>query len=326
MHGPQWRPHAWPRNGDPYAWPRNGDPMHGPAMETPMHGPAMEIPCITLQWTPHAWPRYEQLLVLSATNSTSPLAQQTLIQTRYNSTWCNSPSSWQWVDKWVASWDPGRHQQTQQPAGDWLPRRQSPLDEDAYWCVTSRWIVTQALHSQPNFQRAVPVSCRINNQNWRSCSIALHSRSQGGGQRSHGTPKFLENIVSLCFERRFSKQNSVIRLKSNISAPKVLGWLCHCSATITAAGRFLPWIQKSKLPEIFRVLMSVFGKPYKQTVQSEPTLTNSYSFGKPQTRNSIPDSVKYSCAADAALSVTDVAAFTFSIWTHVFNPGLRSRG
>jgi len=80
---PQWRPHAWPRNGDPHAWPRNGDPMHGPAMETPMHGPAMEIPCITLQWTPHAWPRYEQLLVLSATNSTSPLAQQTLIQTRY---------------------------------------------------------------------------------------------------------------------------------------------------------------------------------------------------------------------------------------------------
>ena len=41
------------------------------------------------------------------------------------------------------------------------------------------------------------------------------SRSQGGGK---GTipPKFLENIVILCFERRFSKQNSVIRLKLNI--------------------------------------------------------------------------------------------------------------
>jgi len=32
-------------------------------------------------------------------------------------------------------------------------------------------------------------------------------------------PKFLENIVILCFERRFSKQNSVIRLKSNILPP-----------------------------------------------------------------------------------------------------------
>jgi len=29
-------------------------------------------------------------------------------------------------------------------------------------------------------------------------------------------PKFLEHIVVLGFERRFSKQNSVIRLKSNI--------------------------------------------------------------------------------------------------------------
>jgi len=34
------------------------------------------------------------------------------------------------------------------------------------------------------------------------------------------TPKFLENIVILCFERPFSKQNSVIRLKSNILPPK----------------------------------------------------------------------------------------------------------
>jgi len=32
-------------------------------------------------------------------------------------------------------------------------------------------------------------------------------------------PKFLENIVILCFERRFSKQNSVIRLKQCFSTP-----------------------------------------------------------------------------------------------------------
>jgi len=34
-------------------------------------------------------------------------------------------------------------------------------------------------------------------------------------------PTFLENIDILCFERRFSKQNSVIRLKSNILDPQI---------------------------------------------------------------------------------------------------------
>jgi len=45
-------------------------------------------------------------------------------------------------------------------------------------------------------------------------------------------PQFLENIVILCFVSRFCKENSVIRLKSNIFAPpqdfwpqKFLGWL-----------------------------------------------------------------------------------------------------
>jgi len=37
-----------------------------------------------------------------------------------------------------------------------------------------------------------------------------------GGSKGPCLPKFLENIVILCFERRFSKQNSVIRLKLNI--------------------------------------------------------------------------------------------------------------
>ena len=39
--------------------------------------------------------------------------------------------------------------------------------------------------------------------------------------------KLLENIVILCFERRFSKQSNVIRLKSNISPKKILGLLRH---------------------------------------------------------------------------------------------------
>jgi len=39
----------------------------------------------------------------------------------------------------------------------------------------------------------------------------------------HVPPKFLENIFILCFEKRFSKQNSVIRLKSNILFPPIFG-------------------------------------------------------------------------------------------------------
>jgi len=45
--------------------------------------------------------------------------------------------------------------------------------------------------------------------------IGVARRGQGG-MTSH---KFLENIDILCFERCFSKQNSVIRLKSNILPP-----------------------------------------------------------------------------------------------------------
>jgi len=45
-----------------------------------------------------------------------------------------------------------------------------------------------------------------------------HRRSQGAAEGPY-PPKFLENIVILFFERRFSKQNSVIHLQSNILAP-----------------------------------------------------------------------------------------------------------
>ena len=71
-----------------------------------------------------------------------------------------------------------------------------------------------------------------------------HRRSQGG-QRNHGPHKFLEDIVILCFERRFSKQNSVIRLRSNILAPpKCLGWLRHWTESARPKSRVPPsWPQ-----------------------------------------------------------------------------------
>jgi len=54
----------------------------------------------------------------------------------------------------------------------------------------------------------------------RNGCTAWHRRSQAmRGQRVHGPPKFLKNLVILCLERRYSKQNSDISLKSNILAP-----------------------------------------------------------------------------------------------------------
>jgi len=49
-----------------------------------------------------------------------------------------------------------------------------------------------------------------------------HIGAARGNQRGHA-PQVLEHTVVLCFERHFSKQNSVICLKANILAsPKYL--------------------------------------------------------------------------------------------------------
>jgi len=68
--------------------------------------------------------------------------------------------------------------------------------------------------------------------------LRRHTRSQGWVKGAI-LPKFLENIVILCFERRFYKQNSVNRLKSNIlsppkffGSPNILGWLRHSSSPL----------------------------------------------------------------------------------------------
>jgi len=54
---------------------------------------------------------------------------------------------------------------------------------------------------------------------WHTQKISEGGQSIGAARRGKGAmplPKFLENIVILCFERHFSKQNSVIRLKLSI--------------------------------------------------------------------------------------------------------------
>ena len=57
-----------------------------------------------------------------------------------------------------------------------------------------------------------------------------HRRSQRGAKGAMPPKKFLENIVILCFEKRFSKQNSAIRLKSNIVTPQNF-WAGYATGT-----------------------------------------------------------------------------------------------
>jgi len=52
---------------------------------------------------------------------------------------------------------------------------------------------------------------------WRCFgSVAYAENFREGAKGVMPPPKFLENIVILCFETHFSKQNNVIRLKLNI--------------------------------------------------------------------------------------------------------------
>jgi len=58
----------------------------------------------------------------------------------------------------------------------------------------------------------------------------LHRLSQGELRRPW-LHQLSEYLVILCFDRRYTKQNNVTRLESNILAhPKILGWLRHCLA------------------------------------------------------------------------------------------------
>ena len=62
----------------------------------------------------------------------------------------------------------------------------------------------------------------VNNYNhWKTLDLVLDIGEAMGEQRGHEPLIFLENMVILWLKRRFSKQNRVIRLKSNILAPKI---------------------------------------------------------------------------------------------------------
>ena len=68
-----------------------------------------------------------------------------------------------------------------------------------------------------------------------------HRRSQGRAKGAMPPPKFVENIVILCFERRFSKQNSVIRLKLSILVYTAEHWQYKRPKTVYTFFIFRVW-------------------------------------------------------------------------------------
>ena len=78
------------------------------------------------------------------------------------------------------------------------------------------------------------------------------------GAKGAVAPKYLENIVILCFERRFSKQNSVIHLQSNI-VPPLNFWAGYATSR---AGFGLKFVT------MFRADVGLAYKTYKNNIQS----------------------------------------------------------
>jgi len=68
-----------------------------------------------------------------------------------------------------------------------------------------------------------------------------HRSSQGRAKGAMPPPKFVENIVILCFERRFSKQSSVIRLKLNILVYTAEYWQYTLPKTVYTFFIFRVW-------------------------------------------------------------------------------------
>jgi len=94
-------------------------------------------------------------------------------------------------------------------------------------------LVTCALPTRQIASNIQGYQAAFNNQCPLYGSIPDHRPSQGGPW----PPKFLENIVILCFESRFSKQNSVIRLKSNIFPPEISRLATRLSQTCRASNQ-----------------------------------------------------------------------------------------
>ena len=65
--------------------------------------------------------------------------------------------------------------------------------------------------------------------------------------------KFLENIVILCFQRRFFKQNIVIRLKSNILSPPNLWAVYATGSTYCVSKREVLWYSFCRQPRMRRM-------------------------------------------------------------------------
>jgi len=99
------------------------------------------------------------------------------------------------------------------------------------------------------------VHCPSAMQCWASSSLTSAPLPAGigvtRGSMGSCSPQIFRTYSHLCFERGYHKQNSVIRLKSNIfsptksfASPKRLGWLRYClqeQVAKLARGLFYCW-------------------------------------------------------------------------------------
>ena len=100
---------------------------------------------------------------------------------------------------------------------------------------------------------------------WRSF-IRVHRCSQGG-PKGPFLPKFLENIVILCFEWRFSKQYCVIRLKSNILPPHNF-WAGYATVRVTKLWlntSFIELFLRNEVLKLFRNVLCIAFSPENLT-------------------------------------------------------------
>jgi len=110
-----------------------------------------------------------------------------------------------------------------------------------------------------------------------------HRRSQGSAKGAMPPHKFVENIVILCFERRFSKQNSAIRLKLNILVYTAEYWQYTSPKTVYTLFIFKVWGEgHGTVATPFRTLVVAqfaywsigsFLHPYESHLPFTPVLT-----------------------------------------------------
>jgi len=149
------------------------------------------------------WPRFR---------NGAPALENLALSVLFSNLWSYSPSSFFWLAScpesriFIAKSLKKRNRRILALASWW---KQKSIEKKLFFRAHYQWIQGRIICSFVNN------GCKNSSQFCRR--VPPHRRSQGVKEAM--PPKFVENIVILCFENRFSKQSNVIRLQSNILTP-----------------------------------------------------------------------------------------------------------